>query len=89
MGGYTLKHQALSSVEAFSFDTKQWTMMPSMTVSRYGHCAAVHQGQIFVIGGFPSSNGDSIEVYDSETQQWKFHSDLQSARAGSSLVSLK
>jgi len=89
MGGFnTHECQALSSVETYSFDTKQWTMMQPLTIPRVGHCAAVCKDQIFVLGGNQDTAGRRVEVYDSETQQWKIQSTLHTARFGSSLVCL-
>jgi len=90
MGGEDDRHQALSSTESYFFDVKQWTMMVhSMTAPRFGHCAAVHKGQILVIGGWnDSAPPDSIEVYDPETKQWHLHSTLSIPRLNSSLVTL-
>jgi len=80
-------YKVLDSVESYSFDTKQWTMMKPLSTPRYNHCSVVHNGQILVIGGecdYHSVN--SIEVYDAETQEWIIHSPLEMSRIYASVI---
>jgi len=90
MGGDDECLRTLVSVENYSFDTKQWTMMEPMTVPRYGHCATVYKGQILVIGG-KDENGDdvyNIEAYDPTTKQLVVYSRLTTPRHRSSVLKL-
>ena len=60
-----------SSVEMFSWTTRQWTHLPPMTSERYCSSSFVHEDQMFVCGGVWSE--DSIEVLNLKEQgaQWK------------------
>ena len=75
MGGNDSADTTLDSVEAYSLDTKQWTMLESMRVPRWGHCATVYKGLVFVIGGKDDYRHavNNIEVYDPDAKQWKIH----------------
>ena len=47
--------------------------MQAMIQPRWGHCAAVFEGQILVIGGQDDTAFDikDITVYDPKTDEWK------------------
>jgi len=82
----------LDSVETYSFDTRQWSMMQPMTTPRYRHCSTVYKGQLLVLGGqcdwWSSDDNNNIEVYDPETKQWRIHSNLSKPRFSSLLLKL-
>ena len=55
----------------FSFNQKlrvNWSFLPPMMESRYGHVAIVIQDKLFCIGGYRSK---SSEYYSFETNQWQ------------------
>jgi len=83
IGGKAGMYDKLASVESYSFDTRQWTAFPPMNVARYGHCACVHDGKVFVIGG---NRTKSIESYNPLTKSWTLHQEIKVPRWGSSVA---
>lgn len=80
IGGKGGVYEKLSSVESYSFATRQWSLLPGMSVARYGHCACVHNGNVFVVGG---NRTKSIESYDPVKQHWTHHQNIEVSRWGS------
>ena len=81
MGGCGENRTITDSVETYSFDIKQWTMMEAMTTPRYQHCAVIYKDELFVMGGQSDycdneSCTKSIEVYDPDTKKWKISRSL-------------
>ena len=64
----------------YDFSADQWTELPSMKTSRYGHGCGLARKldgtlQAVVAGGYLE---DSVEIFDLDTETWRytFRSDL-------------
>ena len=71
-GGRDNKY-SLQSVESYSWPKNSWTVEPAMKEGRSGPSAFVHEGQIYVSGGWTGTeNSDSIESVnvDEENMAW-------------------
>ncbi|XP_078493196.1 kelch-like protein 26 [Ciona intestinalis] len=83
--GYELK-----SVERYNIQTNTWTNVGSLNHERWGSCACVVNGKIYVIGG-GYDDGDaskSIEAYDATINEWKIETNLETPRRWASVVAL-
>jgi hypothetical protein len=59
-----------------------------MNQGRYGHGSVIHNGQLWVAGGYMSSRAsNSVECYDFETQQWTEMPSMSEKRFHCSLMS--
>jgi len=63
----------ISSVEAFCFDTKKWSFMPSTNFPRDAGVATVFGSKIYLLGGDSPFTGRNIECYDPEVGRWTIH----------------
>lgn len=85
IGGYGTEDK-LCSVESFcisgDFENQKWKALPPMNTKRYGHCACVFDGKIFVIGG----NVDSVEIYDPISCSWSMHESPDIGRKYSAVI---
>jgi N-acetylneuraminic acid mutarotase len=64
----------LKSVEQYNANTDKWTTLPSMRIARSGATADVHNGEVFVIGGFANNQAieiGSMEIFSLATSQWR------------------
>ena len=87
IGGYGAEDK-LDTVESFcisgNLEAQEWKPLPPMNHKRYGHCACVFDGKIFVIGG----NIDCVEIYDPLSRSWSIHKSPDIARKYSAVVVL-
>ena len=60
----------LKSVETFSWSTREWTFFPQMTSERWLSSSFLHEGQMFVCGGFGSDMIETLEL-KGEGGEWK------------------
>ena len=80
IGGKCGVYDKLQSIECYSFDTNMWSYLSEMRTARWGHCACVHDGKIFVVGG---QRTRLIESYDPVNQVWESHQRIDIPRWGS------
>jgi len=80
-GGF--ENTVLSSVEMYSFETRSWTYLPALKTPRWGHCACVCKGKVFVIGG---KGLDTIEHFEFDTEIWTQNITMEVRRRFSSAV---
>ena len=61
----------LASCEVYDPNTKRWKHISDMGQKRESAAVAVHNGKIFVTGGFDGEHRlDSAEMFDTFTNQW-------------------
>ncbi|XP_054158203.1 uncharacterized protein LOC128956511 [Oppia nitens] len=79
-GGQNDKY--IKSCESYSLNTDEWYFITPMTTERYGLALVAHNGFFYAIGG---SNGKEIfntmERYDTTTQQWQPMANMKSTRS--------
>jgi len=92
IGGIPMNIQgntALSTVEEYDPATDKWTKKADMTIARNSPSTCVVNGQIFVIGGTKTINGNgnilsSVEAYNSATDEWTAKANMMTARGAPS-----
>jgi len=91
IGGCDENLSCLDSVECYSLDIKQWTMLQPMTTPRRGHRATFYEGEIFVLGGQDGSYRDlnHVEIYDLNMKQWQAHSTVTKPRTLAHILHLE
>jgi len=99
VGGDPPRPIPIASVEAYSFKKNCWLNLPPMTRARDSHCAAVHNGKIYAVGGSISGritaqyedkrNTNTIDVYDPDEAGWFVHDELVISRWNSRAVPLQ
>jgi len=64
--------RAVETVSAFSFRTRDWTTLPSMSCARSGLCLLAHgEDKLYAIGGWTGHCVvSSVESYDSAAKKW-------------------
>lgn len=82
-GGMTLRDAWLYDPEPA---INSWTQVNDMSSARYAHSATVlpSSNKVIVVGGVGS--GQSVDMYDPSTQQWKATAPLHHARSSHSAV---
>uniref|UniRef100_H2XRJ0 Uncharacterized protein n=1 Tax=Ciona intestinalis TaxID=7719 RepID=H2XRJ0_CIOIN len=84
LGGHALK-----SVERYNIRTNTWTNVSSLNHVRFGSCACVVNGKIYVIGGTGDNESKTtIEAYDGTINEWKIETNIEISRWGASVVAL-
>ncbi|XP_078493078.1 kelch-like protein 26 [Ciona intestinalis] len=78
----------LISAERFNIRTNTWTNVGSLNHKRYGSCACVVNGKIYVIGGGYGDASTSIEAYDATINEWKIKTNMETPRRFASVVAL-
>ena len=69
-GGY-VDRKAVNTVMSLDLVTKQYTTLtPMITARNSNHASVVHDGKLFVMGGYNRGNLHSVECLDLETGQW-------------------
>ena len=69
-GGFTGK-ECVSSVEFYSFDTLQWSVITPMRIPRSGVSVVSYLDGLVVLGGFDGHTRlRTVEYYDFEEQSW-------------------
>ena len=59
----------MSSGDCYDPETNTWSQMPNMNIARRGHSLVSLHGRLHAIGGC-HHDGDSVEVYDPNSQTW-------------------
>ena len=71
IGGNERSSSVLASCEVYDPNTKHWEYISDMGQKREDAAVAVHNGKIFVTGGFDGHRRlDSAEMFDTFTNQW-------------------
>jgi N-acetylneuraminic acid mutarotase len=80
VGGLGKGNAIVDTVDSFNFETRQWRTIASPNVARVFPSLCSDGTRLYLFGGF--SNGDghfaecsTLEVYDSETNQWSVVAD--------------
>lgn len=69
--------------ERYNTQTHQWQPVAPLNTPRAWPSVAVYDNKIFVLGGFDGAHRlSSVEVYDPETDTWRFVQDMNICRAG-------
>ena len=63
-------HQGSKSVEMFSWSTRQWTYLSRMTSERCLSSSCVHEGRMFVCGGWGSGTMETLQLKE-EGGEWE------------------
>ena len=82
---------SLNTGEVFDPETNQWTAISNMIHGRTDSASVIHDGWIYVIGGFDRVTWtflNSIERYNPETDTWSNVGHLTTGRSGASAVTL-
>lgn len=93
IGGYD-GHRRLADVESYNSDINCWKREKPLLFGRSGAAAAALNECIYVVGGYASDSVegpmqlDSVERYDTLTQQWSFVRPLNCRRSALSCVTL-
>lgn len=78
----------LTTVEKYCTVTRQWTIVGSLSVPRSDGSAVVHNGRLYIFGGYAGDALNSAEVYDVKTDTWSDIADMHNRRSGASAVSI-
>ena len=75
-GGLQMKDgnpRALKSCEVYDPSTDEWQLIPNLKVPRYSANMVCFNGVLYVFGGLSDKHSRelSVEVYDSESKEWK------------------
>ncbi|CAF1231262.1 unnamed protein product [Rotaria magnacalcarata] len=93
IGGFD-GHRRLAEVESYNPDTNMWTPEQSLRIGRSGAAAAPLAACIYVVGGYASDINegplqlDSVEQYNTLTQQWTLVKSMNCRRSALSCVTL-
>lgn len=69
--------------ERYNTQTHQWQPVAPLNTPRAWPSVAVYDNKIFVLGGFDGAHRlSSVEVYDPDTDTWRFVQDMNICRAG-------
>ncbi|XP_078494995.1 uncharacterized protein LOC144749830 [Ciona intestinalis] len=80
--------KGLKSVERYNIRTNTWTNISSLKHVRWGSCACVVNGKIYVIGGADDDASTSIEAYDATINEWKIETNMETPICDASVVAL-
>ncbi len=70
--GGMCKNHPLASVEQYSVDTNEWTVLCEMATARFGLAACFHDGCMYAIGGYNDAGYlDSVECYHVKKNEWR------------------
>jgi N-acetylneuraminic acid mutarotase len=69
-------------VEVYDPALDSWSDLSGISTARYGACAAVVDGKIYVIGGYDASDTTlaTVEMYDPATDTWTNRASMSTAR---------
>mgnify|MGYP002423418442 FL=1 len=93
IGGFD-GHRRLADVESYNPDTNTWTREQPLNIGRSGAAAASLAECIYVVGGYASDKIegpmqlDSVERYNTITQQWSFVTPMHCRRSALSCITL-
>lgn len=93
IGGFD-GHRRLSEVESYNPDTNTWRREKPLLVGRSGAAATSLAQCIYVVGGYASDSVEgpmqlnTVERYDTLTEQWSFVRPLNCRRSALSCVTL-
>lgn len=77
-------HNVLRSCEVYNPKLNRWQHISPMQYSRMKHCAVVHTGKVYVVGGVSSNRPghvlSSVECYIPEENRWTSVCDIPSRR---------
>ena len=94
VGGLTADTGIAESVDVFDFDTRTWRQAAKPNVARVFPGVTATSDQLFLFGGFASSDGHfspetSLEQFDSESSTWTtVAAEIPGVRPSMSLMSL-
>ena len=78
----------LTTVEKYCTVTRQWTVVGSLNEQRSDGSAVVHNGKMYIFGGYAGDALNSAEVYSVETDSWSGIASMRTKRSGASAVSI-
>ena len=78
----------LNSVEKYSPVTNQWILLKSLNTPRSDAAAVVHNGTIYMFGGYAGDSLCSAELYDAQADTWHHIMQMQCKRSGASAISI-
>jgi N-acetylneuraminic acid mutarotase len=87
----------ISSVEAYNISSNSWSTKSSLSIQRSLHKSCVHDGKIYVFGGFTEDGVPdvthteilaTVEMYDPATNSWTSRSPMANANWGMSCVTV-
>jgi len=75
VGGLGENNQIVNEVDVFNFETRQWRSIASPKIDRVFPTVCSDGAKIYLFGGFSNSGGHfsectTLEVYDSQSDQW-------------------
>lgn len=78
-GGRSPQGEVLSSCEVYNPATNEWQLMPKLNIPRYNASMVCLKGELYVFGGGrtrvnlrpPSVRALTIEMFDSDSNEWK------------------
>ena len=76
----------LNTVEKYCTVTRQWTIVGSLSMPRSDGSAVVHNGRLYIFGGYAGDALNSAEVYDVNTDTWYPIANMHTRRSGASAV---
>ena len=86
MGGYN-GSERLSTCERFSFETRQWEIIPNMNSARSNFSSSVIEDRIIVCGGFREPQPIStVESFDIRQNKWTILAQLNKPRSALAAV---
>nr|CAD1820234.1 unnamed protein product [Ananas comosus var. bracteatus] len=74
IGGHGPNGNSLSSVEVYTPEKNQWTLIESLRRPRWGCFAFSFQGEVYVMGGrssFTIGNSRLVDVYNPKNRTWR------------------
>ncbi|XP_041350070.1 uncharacterized protein LOC121369209 isoform X2 [Gigantopelta aegis] len=97
IGGQDERNRVLCSVECFDLRTNSWSYVAPMRTARCGMGATVHDGYIYVAGGFGEPHDkksrmpvlNQMEIYSPRTNRWTDACRLAMPRCYANLVSVE
>lgn len=78
----------LTSVEKYSPQSNQWVLVKPLNTPRSDAAAVVHNGTIYIFGGYAGDSLCSAELYDAQTDTWHHIMQMQCKRSGASAISI-
>ncbi|XP_077984145.1 kelch-like protein 26 [Glandiceps talaboti] len=87
--GWKGRHERTRSVEQYDPSRNTWSFVESYPVTAVAPAGTVHDGQLYIGGGYAGQYINAVNAYDPDTNEWNERACMLTPRAWHSMVTVR